>query len=69
MLPAEPEDDVPDAVHHATSHLDDGDDGDVGVDGDSDDHAAGHLRWLLELLLGQAWNNQSTHDVTEKTFG
>ena len=41
MLPAEPEDDVPDAVHHATSHLDDGD---VGVDGDSDDHAAGHLR-------------------------
>lgn len=44
MLPAEPEDDVPDAVHHATSHLDDGDDGDVGVDGDSDDHAAGHLR-------------------------
>ena len=43
-LPAEPEDDVPDAVHHAASHLDDGDDGDVGVDGDSDDHAAGHLR-------------------------
>ena len=57
MLPAEPEDDVPDAVHHAASHLDDGDDGDVGVDGDSDDHAAGHLRWLPELLLGQAWNN------------
>ena len=33
-LPAEPEDDVPDAVHHA----------------------AGHLRRLLQLLLGETCN-------------